>query len=40
MSKKRVVLSVDEVTASANEETDKAGFIGRENVACMYRELG
>ena len=36
----RVVLSVDEVTAYANEVTDKAGFIGRENVACLYRELG
>ena len=39
-SSKRVVLSVDEVTASANEVTDKAGFIGGDNVACLYRELG
>ena len=36
----REVLSVDEVTASANEVTDKAGFIGRDIVACLYRELG
>ena len=36
----RIGLSVDEVTASANEVTDIAGFIGRENVACPYRELG
>ena len=35
-----MVLSVDEVTTSANEVTDKAGFIGRENMACLYRELG
>ena len=35
----RVVSFVDEVTASANEVTNKAGFIGRENVACLYREL-
>ena len=36
----RVVLSVDEITAFANEVSGKAGFIGRENVAWMYRELG
>ena len=36
-----VVLSVDEVMASANEVTDKTGFIGIiENMACLYRELG
>ena len=44
---KREDLSVDEVTASANEVTSsankvtgKTGFIGRDNMACMYRELG
>ena len=40
MSVDEVPASANEVTASANEVTDKARFIGRENVACPYRELG
>ena len=33
-------LPVDEITVPVDEETGKSVFIGRDNLACVYRDFG